>query len=91
MTAGSGPAVAALCRLGGFVYWRVHSAVAQFADGLSPHGTATAYVGPLILTAGNLYALYTERTYRVHLDLLAEQRWITVLRNKDGRESLYYF
>jgi len=26
---GSGPAVAALCRRGGFVYWRVHSAVAQ--------------------------------------------------------------
>jgi hypothetical protein len=39
-----------------------------------------------MLTAGNSYALL-ERAYRVHLDLLAEQRWITALRNRVGREK----
>ena len=73
--------VAALCRLGGFVYLRVHSAEARM-----PADTRSLTTDPPMLSAGNSGTLFG-RIPRVHQDLPAGQWCITALRNNEGRET----
>ena len=77
---GSGPAVAALCRLGGFVHLRVHSAVAQVEEkmislSLLPEIRMSLSQGDIPGSPGSA----------------GELRWITELRNSEGGKKRFSF